>query len=200
MMPHHRARNVQALPSGNLGAQAQLRVVGIREKFLVESADLIQHRAPVHGRASVRPQDLFHAIVLPFVQLTAAAPAILAVGINQVARFIDPARILMHQDFRSGHTDVRPSVERTRQLSQPIRFRFSIIIKQRDELGIGRLEALVVGGTKPAVVRIAGSVRLEPREEIWYLFRIPSVPFQTSRRPSRYRQPPLQTAGSNPAG
>ena len=118
MMPHHCAWNVEALPSGDPGAQSQLRVIGIRKKILVEPADFIQHRAPVHGRASVGPQDLFHAIVLPFIQLTAAAPAILAIGINQMACFVDPARILVHQNFRSRHPDVRPSVECARQASR----------------------------------------------------------------------------------
>ena len=40
---------------------------------------------------------------------------------------------------------------------QPIRFRFGIIIEQRDELGVGRREALVVGGAKAAVLPIADS-------------------------------------------
>jgi hypothetical protein len=76
-----------------------------------------------------------------------------------MACFVDAARIFMHQNFRSRHPYVR-AVRRMRSpICQPIRFRFGVVIEQRDELGIGRREALVVGRAEAAVLGIPDQLR-----------------------------------------
>ncbi len=123
-----------AFPSRDLRAQPNSASSAYAKKILVEPARMfIEHRAPVHGRASVRPQDFFHAIILPFIQLAAAPPSILSIRINQVTRFVDPARIFCTRILEAAMpTSGRPS-NALAKFRQPIRFRFRVIIEKRDE-------------------------------------------------------------------
>src|ERR1700694_2471909 len=103
MMPNHGTWNIGARPAGDTSSQSQLRVICVRKKVLVKSSDLVQHLAPVHGGASIRPEHLFDAVVLTLVQLATSSAAVLAIRINQVAGFIDAFRIFVNKNFRSGH-------------------------------------------------------------------------------------------------
>ena len=80
------SRRIEAPPAGDARAQSQFGIVAIGEKVLVEAADAVQHLLAVHGRAAVRPEHFLFAVELPAVQRAAAAPAVLAVGEDQVAR------------------------------------------------------------------------------------------------------------------
>src|SRR6266567_7709869 len=58
MMLHYRLWNVEALPPGPAGAQAEIGVLAVKEKLRIEAADLLQHAAAVKRRGSARKQDL----------------------------------------------------------------------------------------------------------------------------------------------
>ena len=89
MMPYDRARHVEAAPTGDAGAQAQLRVVAEHEQVFVEPADRVEHRFPVHGGGAIRPEALLDLVVLAPVDLARAASAVLAIRIDQVANLVD---------------------------------------------------------------------------------------------------------------
>src|SRR5580765_3432938 len=107
MMPHHGTRRIHAPPPRDARAQPEFRVVAIREEVLVESADLVQHRLPIHRRAAVRPEHLLLAIELALIQYARPAAAILSVRKNQVSYLVDAPRILPHQHLTRGHPDIR---------------------------------------------------------------------------------------------
>jgi hypothetical protein len=67
----------------------------------------------------------------------------------------------MHQNLRSGHAYIGPSGEGAGQICEPIRFRFRVVIEQRDELGVGRSEALVVRRAETPIVWIADQLESE---------------------------------------
>src|SRR5260370_40470814 len=129
MVARPRPRNISELPARDPGAYAQLGVVGLREKILVEASNPFQHRTPVHGGASVRPEDFFDAVVLTRVQFSTSPPAVLAIRINQVADFIDALRTLIYEDLRRSHPHTRTAFKSARQSGQPIRRRLGVIIQ-----------------------------------------------------------------------
>src|SRR5260370_17088841 len=119
MVARPRPRNISELPARDPGAYAQLGVVGLREKILVEASNPFQHRTPVHGGASVRPEDFFDAVVLTRVQFSTSPPAVLAIRINQVADFIDALRILIYEDLRRTHPPIPTPFNTSPQTHQP---------------------------------------------------------------------------------
>ena len=86
-----------------------------------------------------------------------------------ISGLVDPARVLVYQDLGSRHSTIRPAVESVKQSFEPLRLGFRIVIQQRDELGLGRLNALVIRCAESAILAIpdeAGS-----REFLLHHFR-----------------------------
>ena len=100
----------------------------------------------------------------PLVELAGAAAAVLAVGIDQMAAFVDVrrARVLPDQDFGGGHADVVIQADHGFERLQPARIGLGVVVEQRDELGLGGGEALVVGGAEAPVGRGWRSAATEP--------------------------------------
>jgi hypothetical protein len=160
-MPDSSGGHVEAFPSGDPGPQSQLCVVGVGKEILIKPSNLVEHRAPVHSRASIRPENFFDSVELTGVQFATAPPAILAIRIDQMADFIDAARILVNEDFRSCHPYLGTAFESPTQRGKPIGFRLGVIIQQRDELGVGRRKALVISGTEATVNLITNQLQPE---------------------------------------
>jgi hypothetical protein len=78
----------------------------------------------------------------------------LAIRIDQVANFVDPPRIFMHQDFRGGHPHVRAALEGACQRLEPARFGLSVVIQQSHKLAVRGRKPLVIRRAEPAILPI----------------------------------------------
>src|SRR5260221_14123916 len=161
MMPDHGSRNIDASPARDASSQSQFGVIGVCKKVLVKSSNLVQHLTPVHGRASIRPEHLFDAIILTLVQLATSPSTVLAIRINQVAGFIDTLRILIYQDLRSCHSYFLTTFKRASQGSEPVCLRLCVIIQQGHQRSVGCRKALMVGRAKTAVRSVSYKRQLE---------------------------------------
>src|SRR5712692_8164218 len=130
MMPNHGSRNIDASPAGDASSQSQLSVIFVGKKVLVKSSNPVQHLTPVHGGASIRPEYLFNAIILTRVNFATSSSPVLAIRINQVARFIDAFRILINQDLRSCHSNFLTTFKSASQGTEPVWLRLCVIIQQ----------------------------------------------------------------------
>ena len=161
MVPHHGAGRIEAFPAGDARPQSQFGVVGVCEEILVEAANPVQHGSAVHGGAAVGPQDLFDTIELAAVQCARTPALVLPVGIDQVPHLVDAARILVDQDLGSRHADLGMSLENAAERREPVRIGFRVVVEQGNELAPCGGDALVVGGAKAAVLRVADHARAE---------------------------------------
>src|ERR1051326_5683482 len=145
--------NVPRAPSKKACTQAQIRIITKSEKRLVEAARLLEDLAMVKSSAGIRPQDFFRFIVLAHVRLHCAPAAILAVPVNQMARFVDHAFRVLKEDFAGEHADAARRVAITNQLLQPVRFCNCVSIEKRDPFAacLGKRE--VIRFTETAVIR-----------------------------------------------
>ena len=162
VVPHHGLGRVDALPAGDARAQAQLGIVAIGEKILVETADLVQHLACGTGPRS-RP-----ATALPLRGRTGRGPS----APLPRPRFWPSGKIrwpALSMRRGSSHTSIllaaiptsgRPEQARAER-GQPARFGLGVVVQQGDELAARGGDALVVGGAEPAVFRIADHARRE---------------------------------------
>src|SRR5262249_2415051 len=135
--------NVPGGPSEQSCTQPEIRIVAKSEECLVETTGLFKNPAMVKGCAGVRPENFLGFIVLANVSLHCASAAILAVPINQVARFVNDALGILKQDFAGEHSNAASRVAISDQFLKPIRFRNSIAVKQSDPLTAGLLECQV---------------------------------------------------------
>ena len=157
-MTDNRRRDVEAVPPGNAGAQSQFGVIGVCKEVLVKPSDLVEHLAAVHSRASIGPQHLLDTVILTHVDLARSSSSILAIEVDQVPGLVNSPGILMNEDLRRRHADIRPVHEGGRERFEPARVRLGVIIQQRDELACGSSESLVVCRAKPNVVRITNQL------------------------------------------
>lgn len=164
-MTHDSLRDVQALPSGYSSAQAEFGVVGVGEEVFVEAANLVEHRLAVHGGAAVGPEDFLDGVELTGVELTTAAPAILAVPKDEMAGFVDAVGGFPDEDFRGSHAELGMMLERSSEGSQPLGGGFGIVVEEGNQAAAGGGDALVVGGAEAAVVGVFDDAEREKRGE-----------------------------------
>src|SRR5690348_350140 len=103
MVTHDGLRRIETSPGRQARAKPKFSVISVSKKVFVESADLIQHFAAVHGCAAIGPQDLLQPVVLARIVLAVPTAAILAVRIDQMAYLIDLPGVLPNQYFRGSH-------------------------------------------------------------------------------------------------
>jgi hypothetical protein len=152
VMLHHGFGNVEALPSGPAGAQAEIGILAIQEKAGVESAGLFEQGAAVEGGRSAGEKRLFgHGKILR----RPAMAALLAAGVagNQHAGGIE-AVFAEKADLRSAHAHVRPLLNRPQQGIQPVRPRNGVVIERRQVGGSGGAQSLVNGLAKTEIAGV----------------------------------------------
>ncbi len=154
-MPHHGMRRIDTFPTRNPGPHPKFSIVTIGEEVFIKAADAVEHGFAVHGGAPVGPQDFFHAVELASIHCPRAAPTILTIRINEMAGLIDPAWILIDQNFRSGHPHRRLFHKNSLQSGEPVRIGLGVVIEQRDEVAARGRYALIVGGAEPSIPGIA---------------------------------------------
>src|SRR5690606_37324866 len=139
MMVHDRFRRVKTPPSGQLRAPAQVYVFHQEKEFVVEQADLIQHNAAIGGRSATGTEHEVLAVVLADVFLPYTAISSAAIDSEIVPGGVEMIALIVKQHFAGDRTDIGKSGERIHHRLSPIRFDFSIIIQQRDNLALRSL-------------------------------------------------------------
>jgi hypothetical protein len=147
-------RDIEAPPAGDSPPQPEFGVVGVGKEIFVKTADFGEHGAAVKRGAAIGPGGFLEAIVLAAVGLSGAAAAILAVGVNQMSGFVDNSAVLPSKNFRGRHAYFGIAFDSRQQLFEPAWFGLGVVVEQADELALGGLDALVVGGAKSAIPRI----------------------------------------------
>ena len=154
-------RDVETTPARNSGTQTELGIIRVCKEVLVEPSDMIQHLATIHCRATIGPQHFLHAVVLAVVDLARSSTSILSIEVNQVADLVDALRILVYENLRRCHSDVRTFVESRCEGIQPARFRLGVVVQQRYKFSIADRESLIVCSAESNVVRITNQLYTE---------------------------------------
>jgi hypothetical protein len=84
-----RGRLVDAVPPGELRAQAPVDVLDVGEEALVERADVVERQAAVERRRGACRQHPWRAVVLSPVALALAAADAVAVPADEVAGAVE---------------------------------------------------------------------------------------------------------------
>ena len=158
--------HVQAVVTGQRGAQIEVDVLPREEELLVEEADVVKQRAPVERGARACAEDDARLVEARAVGLAdAAVVATAAAHVEAVAGGVDAA-LAREQHARGREREAGVALERVDQRRQPPRLGHRVVVEQCDVGAVGDRDAVIDGGGEAVVGRQRvplGAVRLGDR-------------------------------------
>src|SRR5579864_1870853 len=94
-MIDHRVRNIQTSPARQPRAESHFGIVTVSKKLFVEQSRRFKDTPVVERRTAIRQQYFLLAVELSVIRFTGAAPAILAIGINEMPYLIDDVALVV---------------------------------------------------------------------------------------------------------
>src|ERR1017187_3160568 len=157
MVLHYGLGNIETLPPGPAGAQAEIGILAVEEETVVEAANVVQHTAAVERRRAAGHEDFFeHRKILG--EAAVAALLARAVARHQHAGGIQ-AGLAEEADLGSAHAGVGAGIEGGDEGGEPTRMSHGIVVEGGDIGRRGSAPALVDGRAETGIVRILNHAR-----------------------------------------
>jgi hypothetical protein len=149
MVFDHGLRDVEALPAGPTGAEAEIGVFAIEEEIVIEAADVVEHGAAEEGGGAGGHEDFFEDGEI-FGEAAVSTLFAAAIAGDEHAGGIE-ARFAKEAHLGGAHAHIRAGGEGGEEVGEPLGVGDGVVIKGGDVGGGGGADALVDGGSEARV-------------------------------------------------